>query len=288
MQHRPLFFLTLAISLFLVSCSSTPTTSPSEQHLADARNNFKSSDFSAALRNLDAAIKTSTDPQTLEQASILRVALLTAMADADWQLAEAYHQGGRQPAAQASVASFSKERSDYNNTARNRLMDAMQALMDQRGKLTNNPVVIQINFPGFTGGTDPTIAKIKTGVWVGDADRLAAEIQAERNALGRVLSAIAGAGDDPSKGQQVYSSGKADIDPRVYIIAVSGSFLDVGAMFEPRALNEPDHLRTVNMVVKGDLEVADKLLAAKPDKDLEARAKKMETECDKNLKKLGT
>jgi hypothetical protein len=30
-----------------------------------------------------------------------------------------------------------------------------------------------------------------------------------------------------------------------------------------------------------------KLLAAKPDKDLEARAKKMESECEKTLKKLG-
>jgi len=288
MRHRPLFLLVLAISLLLVACSNTPTTSPSEQHLADARNNFKSSDFSAALRNLDAAIKTANDPQTLEQASILRVALLTAMADADWQLAEAYHQGGRQPAAQSNIASFSKQRSDYNNTARNRLMDAMQALMDQRGKLNNDPVVILVIFPGFTGGTDPTIAKIKNGVWVGDSERLTAEIQAERNALGRVLSAIAGAGDDSSKGQQIYVSGKAEIDPRVYLVAVSGRFLDIGGMFEPRALNEPDHLRTVNTVVKGDLDVAEKLLASKPDKDLEARAKKMETDCDKTLKKLGT
>jgi hypothetical protein len=73
----------------------------------------------------------------------------------------------------------------------------------------------------------------------------------------------------------------------VYLIELSSSFLETGGIFEPRALNELQHVRTVNEVVKGNLEVTLKLLAAKPDKDLEARAKKMQAECEKRLKKLG-
>ena len=56
-------------------------------------------------------------------------------------------------------------------------------------------------------------------------------------------------------------------------------------MFEYRGLNFPDRLRTVNEVVIGkSLMLRKKLLDAKPDKDLEARVKKMRADCDKALK----
>ena len=179
-------------------------------------------------------------------------------------------------------------RADYNGVARSRLMDAMQSVMNQRSKLSGNPMPIEINFPGYTGGADPTVTKIKTGQWIPDADRVAAETRLSRNALARILSALAGAPQDPSKGQQLLSSGKVDIDPRVYLIELSNNFLQIGAMFDPHGVNEPDHLRIVYQVVRGNLDVAMKLLVAKPDKDLESRAKKMQADCDKTLKKLGS
>jgi len=287
MQHRLLSSLVNAIPLLLVACSGAPPMSISEQNLADARNSIKASDFNAALNRLDAAIKSAGDEPVGQQAAVLRVALVTALADGNKQMAEAYGLGAKQPAAQSHFALFNKTRSDYYSIARSRLMNAMQSVMDQRRKLTADPLPIEVNFPGFTGGTNPTATRIKNGQWVADADRLGAELQADRNALARILSALAGAGQDLTKGQQIFSSGKVDIDPRVYLIAVSSSFLEIGGLFQPRAFNEPDHLRTVNEVVRGNLEIALKLLAAKPDKDLEARAKKMQAECENTLKKLG-
>jgi hypothetical protein len=287
MQRRLLLSLVIVISLLLAACSGPPT-SPGERDLADARNNLKASDFNAALKNLDRAIKSAGDEPVGQQAIVLRVALVTALADTSKQMAEAYGLGAKEPAAQSHYGPFNRMRSDYYGMARSRLMDAMQSVIDRRGKLGGNPMPIEVSFPGFTGGTDPTVTRIKSGQWVTDADRFGAEVQVDRNALARILSALAGAGQDPNKGQQIFSSGKVDIDPRVYIIELSSSFLRIGGMFEPRALNEPDHLRTVNEVVRGNLEVALKLLAAKPDKDLEARAKKMQAECEKTLKKLGS
>jgi len=280
--------LVMAISLLLVACSGAPPTSVSEQHLADARNTLKASDFNAALNNLDNAIKSAGDEPAGQQAVVLRAALATALADANKQMAEAYGLGAKEPAAQSRFGTFNKARSDYYGIARSRLMDAMQSVMDQRRKLGANPLPIEVNFPGFTGGTDPTVTRIKSGQWVADADRFSAELQADRNALARTLSALAGAGQDLDKGQQIFSSGKADIDARVYLIELSSDFLQIGGMFQPRALNELDHLRTVNEVVRGNLEVALKLLTTKPDKDLEARAKKMQAECEYVLKKLGS
>jgi hypothetical protein len=287
MQHRLFLSLIIPISVLLTACSSGPSMSPGEQYLSDARSSLKSSDFNAALKNLDGTIKSAGDDPLGQQAAVLRVALMTALSDAGKQLAEAYALGAKEPSAQSRTGAFNKMRADYYGIARSRLMDAMQSVMDRRSKLSGNPMPIEVTFPGFTGGTDPTVTKIKSGQWIADADRVAAEAQLDRNALAGLLSALAGAGQDPNKGQQLFSSGKVDIDPRVYLLELSGSFLQIGSMFDPHGVNQPDQLRIVNQVVRGNLDVALKLLATKPDKDLEARVKKMQADCDKTLKKLG-
>lgn len=287
MHQRLLCALVTAICLLLVACSGGPPLSPGEKELLDAKNSLKSSDFNTTLSNLDSAMKSAGDRPPGQQAAVLRVVLLTALADGGKQMAEAYGIGAKEPAAQSRFGSFNKMRSDYYGIARARLMDAMQSVMNQRRSLSGNPLPIEVNFPGFTGGVDPTVAKIKSGQWVSEADRVGAETQVERNALAGILSALAGAGQDLTKGQQFFASGKGDIDPRVYLIELSSSFLQTGKMFEPRGVNEPARIRTVNEVVRGNLEIVQKLLAAKPDKDLEARAKTMQTECDKTLKKFG-
>ncbi len=280
MSHRPLFLLA-AVSVLLFACSSSTTTSETTP-IVDARNSFASSDFSAALRNLDKAIKTAPDDATREQAIVLRTALVTALADANKQMAEAYYIGAKQPVAQSHSGPFYEKRSDYYKTAQGYLMDAMQSVMDQRAKLTNTPMVVEVSFPGFTGN-NPGLVKIKNGQLVSDAEGLGSELQADRNAFAIVLSEIAGAGQDPNKGQQLYTSGKVTVDPRVYIIELSNSFLQSGAMFEYRGLNAPDRLATVNQVVRANLDIAQKLLDAKPDKELEARLKTLQLDCTKAL-----
>jgi hypothetical protein len=260
-----------------------PPTSQSDTSFTDARNNFKASDFKAALRNLDKVIKGSSDESQRQQAIVLRTVLVTALADANKQMAEAYYIGAKTPAGQSHSGSYYKMRSDYYNTARSFLMDGMQAVMDQRSKLGATPLVIEVTFPGFQG-TNAAMNKIKGGQLVSDNDQLSAEQQATRNALATVLSAIAGAPDDLNKGQQIYSN-KVEIDPRAYLIELSNSFYQSEAMFDWRGLNQPDKTRLVNDVVRGNLDIAQKMLTAKPDKDMQARVKKMLSDCDKADKK---
>lgn len=164
-------------------------------------------------------------------------------------------------------------RSDYYNTARAFPADGMQAVMDQRSKLGATPLVIELTFPGFQG-TNAAINKIKSGQPVSDNDQLSAERQAIRDVLATVLSAIAGAPDDLNKGQQIYSN-KVEIDPRAYLIDLSNNFYQSEVMFDWRGLNQPDKTRRVNDVVRGNLDIAQKTLTAKPGKDMQARVKKM-------------
>ena len=286
-QRPPRMFVLLVLCVFLAACSSTPPTTLGERQFGDAKNNLKSSDFKAALDNLNSAIKSTNDEALRQQAFVLRVALVTALANANEQMAEAYYNGAKQPLAHANTTGFYKMRSDYSNTARAFLMDAMQSVLDQRAKLGSTATPIEVAFPGFTGGDDPALAKIKNGDFVSDNERVNAELQLDRNCLAHVLAGFAGAGQDLNKGREIFAAGKVDVDPRVYIVVLSDEFLHIGAMFDTRWNNDADKFRIVNQVVRGNLDVATKLLAAKPDKDLEARVKKMQADCDKCLKKLG-
>jgi len=157
-------------------------------------------------------------------------------------------------------------------------------VMNQRSKLGGNTIPLEVAFPSFAGKI-PALTKVKAGQLISDSDRISAELQTDRNTLAVLLTAIAGAGQDPSKGQAAFSTGKVDVDPRVYLVEITNSFLQTRAMFESTGMNQPDRLRTVNDVVRGNLDVALKLLAAKPDKDLEARVNKMQADFEKPPKK---
>ena len=283
MRHRPWPVCVLTVGLLLLACSSAPPTPEGTKIYGDALVTMKKSDFDAALRNLDKAIKAAPDEVAKQKAVILRTALVTAQAEAYKQMAEAYYTGAKQPVAAGHSGGFYKQRSDYYSTGSSLLMDAMQSVMNQRAKLGDKAMPLEVGFPGFTG-TNPGMLKIKSGQLVGDSERVGAEQQADRDALAVVLASIAGAGQDPQKGKDVYASGSVEIDPRVYIIELSNSFLQSGAMYEVHGLNQPDKFKTVTDVVKANLEVATKLLAAKPDKDLEARVKKILADCDKGTK----
>jgi hypothetical protein len=286
MLRLPRLCCLLAFCVLLFGCSNAPKTSLGEQQFGDAKNSLKSSDFKAALNNLNGTIKNADNDALRQQAILLRVALVTALANSNEQMAEAYKAGAKMPLAYKNTTAFARMRSDYYTQARAYLMDAMQSVMDQRSKL-NGPVNVELAFPGFTGGVDAGLAKIKNGELIGDAERLGSEQQLVRNSLAQVLAGFAGAGQDLNKARDIFNAGKVDVDPRLYIVVLSDNFLHIGAMFDKPSLNDADKLRTVNQVVEGNLVVATKLLAAKPDKDMETHVKKMQADCDKCLKKLG-
>jgi hypothetical protein len=54
---------------------------------------------------------------------------------------------------------------------------------------------------------------------------------------------------------------------------------------DPAALELYRQMLQADDVVRGNLDIAQKMLAAKPDKDMQARAKKMLSDCDKADKK---
>lgn len=271
--------------LFLAGCAPpTPTT---QQYFNDAKKNLASMDYDAALTNLDRLTKAAGNEPLGQQAAVLRTALLLALANGTREMADAYGTGMKESPAERRRSQFLRMRADYYSIARVRFMNAMEAAMAQRGKLGQQGLPLEVPFPDFAGTPHGAVARIKGGYWVEDPDRYRAELEAVRNSLALVLAQLAGAGGDPHKGKAAFEKGGLQIDPRVYLLEMSDNFLRLSEIFERKALDDPRYHRTSLEITRDTLDVALKLLEAKPDKDLQERAKKTRVDCEKRLKALG-
>jgi len=277
----------IGVCLLLAGCGGEPPTPPTERYFADAKKNLDALDYDAALKNLDRLVKAAGDQPIGQQGFVVRTALLVALADGTKQMGDAYSTGMKQPYAQARQTQFVKMRADYYGIARVRLMNAMEAVMGQRAKLGEKSLPLDVRFPEYSGTAHPAVEKIKNGQVVEESDRYRAELESVRNALALVFAHITGAGDDVAKAHALFEKGALQIDPRVYLVQLSSDFLRLADIFGRQALDDPRYQRISLEVIRDNLDRALKLLEAKPDKDLEAQARKLKANCEKTLKTLG-
>jgi hypothetical protein len=274
----------LGVFLLFSSCGPPPAP-PAQQFFTDAKNNLQAMDYDAALKNLDRLIEAAGEEPLGKQGVILRTALYTAMADATKSMAEAYDEGWRKT--RVDHLQFQKMKLDYYGICRVRLMNAMESVMGQRSKL-GEPMTLDIAFPDYSGTEPVTVAMIRQGQYPQDEERFRAQREVERNALARALARVAGAGDDVAKGKAAFEKGSVQIDPRVYLLELSGAFHKLGDIFDRKALDDPRYRRITLEVVRDNSDIVLKMLESKPDKDLATRAKKLKADCVKELKKLGS
>ncbi|MCL4523502.1 MAG: hypothetical protein M1453_09310 [Acidobacteria bacterium] len=277
--------LLLFVCLLMLGCSGE-SSKPAALPYAAAKQNLTTLDYDAALKNLDKTIKAAPDEPDGKEAVIVRIALLTAMAQGSSEMAEAYRIGITKPGARTLTGAYTRMRSDYLGMSRVYLMDAMETVLKQRAKLGEAPLPLKIAFPDFSGSEPAAMDRIRNGMSVQDADRFRAELETSRNSMARLMAAMTGAGEDVHKGHAAFQMGAVEFDTRVYLMELTAAFYKLRAIFETKALDDSRYLRTTIEVVQGNLDVLDKLLAARPDKDLAARAKKLRADCAAALKKI--
>ncbi len=277
--------LLLFVCVFLLSCSGE-SSKPEAVPYAAAKENLTTLDFDAALKNLDKTIKAAPDEPDGKEAALVRIALLTALAEGSRDMADAYGKGVTQPSARMQTGPYTRMRSDYLGMSRVYLMDAMEAVMKQRTKLSDAPLSLKIAFPDFSGTEPAVMDRIRHGMSVQDSERVRTELENSRNNLARTMAALAGAGEDVHKGHTAFQTGSVQLDTRVFLLELSAAFFTMRDIFEAKALDDVRYLRTTIEVVQGNLDALDKLLAARPDKDMQARAKKLRADCDAAIKKI--
>jgi hypothetical protein len=277
--------LLLVVCLCVVACS-TESSTPTNLPYAAAKENLARLDYDAALKNLEKTIKADPNTPEAKQASILRIALLTSMAQGARDMADAYDTGLKQSAARNQSSLYTRMRSDYYGIARVYLMNAMETVLAQRPKLTADPLPLDAAFPEFSGLEPSPLDRIRHAMSVQESERVRAEVESSRNHMAGLLAALSGAGEDVHKGKGTFQKGPVPLDTRVYLLELSAAFYKLREIFEPKALDDVRYLRTTIEVVQGNLDALDQLLAVRPDKDMQARAKKLRTDCDAALKKI--
>ena len=285
MNSRLIVFPVLILCLCCSACSSTPTP-PGNKNFADAKTNLESSDFDGALRNLDRAITTAGGQPEAQQAELIRVALLISMAESDKKMADAFETGRSQPVASPRYGQLTQMRTDHFQLARAHLLNALEAVMKQRAKLGDKPMALILKFPDFSATENPVYAKVLKGMAVTGEEVVRLDPEFTRNALAMNLAGMVGAEGNVHKGREIFEKGNVEIDPRLYLIHVTESFHKLSEMFGPKNLDDAKYMKISLEVVRDNLDLASKLLVAKPDKDMEARIKKCREECAKQLKKL--
>jgi len=282
MQRRFSLLFLLGVFLLIDGCGPPPAP-PAQQFFTDAKANLQAMDYDAALKNLDRLIQAAGEQPLGQQGMILRTALYTAVAEGTKTMAEAYDQGWR--ATRVDHLQFQKMKLDYYGICRVRLMNAMESVMGQRNKL-GEPMTLEITFPDYSG-TDPvTLAMIQKGQYPRDDERFRTERELERNAMARTLARMVGAGEDVAKGKAAFEKGSAQIDPRVYLLELSGMFYKLSDIFDRKALDDPRYRGLSLEVARDNMDILLKMLESKHDKDMETRAKKLKADCEKEIKKL--
>lgn len=285
---RSSVFAALALSLCVVctACTSTPPAPTAEQYFAAVKNNLAAQNFEAGLKNLDRMIEAAGDEPLAQQGRMLRIALLTAIADGKKQMAEAYGQGRNERLARPHRAEFTKICADYYHDARDRLVPAMEAFLEQRGKLSEDPIPLEVPFPAISEGENGAIARIKSGLPVVDDSRYRAELQSINNALARIMTRLVGEEDNFQKAEEIFRQGGAQANPCCYLVEMSRMLMRVGEIFDREALDDSRFRRISYEIARDNIEAAIQLMGAQPDRLHLARAKRIKVECEKSLKAL--
>jgi hypothetical protein len=286
-RPRPLFAVLLILLLFN-ACSSEPPKPAATAGTTynDAKNNLKALDYEAARKNLDKTIKMAGTEPLAGDARVALIAMSFAEAHGARLLADAYDIGGRQPAAQAMTSQFRRTRTDYYTHARAHLLMAMEDFVKQRATLSDAALPVSIEFPEFAGNENPAVNRIREGTYVADNDKERAEREAIRNEMARLMARMTGAGDDVHKGHSTFQKGNVQLDPRLYQLAVAQQIIKLSEIYAYRALDDSRGKRTALEVARDTVDNVAKMLAAKPDKDIETQAKKLKADIEKELKKL--
>ncbi len=286
MRRSPFIVLVLALGVSCTACTTAPPPPTTGQYLTNVNSALAAQDYEATLKNLDRMIESSGDKELAQQGRVLRIAILTAMADAKKEMAEAYELGRKEFSARERQTDFLRVQADYYKGARERLIPAMEGFLQQRSTLEKDPIALDVSFPGFSESEPDAMGKIKRGLWVEDDDRSRAELESTRNALARILTRLVGAEDDLQKAQEIFQQGGVQVKPCSYLVEMSRALVQVGEIFDRGALGDSRYRRVSYEIARDNVELALELMGVQADKEELDRAKKLKAECDKSLKAL--
>ena len=237
-------------------------------------------------RALDSLAKLSKQENELaERARMLSIAVLGGMGESYREMGDAYMKGSTVVRTEAEKMRFRKMAMDYFGMARVRSLGYVEQFLPLLKKSDTKPFTVEARFPEVGAVENATVNKLQQGIWVGDEERYQAELDTLDLWVAKILCASASV-TDLNQGRALYQKGTVDLDPRGYFVAMARTMMDASALFMPKALDDSRLRRLFYEKADETLDTSMRLLKMQPDKALEARARKMKDDCQRELKRL--
>ncbi len=275
----------LAISsLMVVACGPTverPTGNAGVYE--DAKDMFKRNKFDRALEFAEGLDATPPNKFT-DRARVLRAVIFNGQIKAYKNLADSYTSAIDASKDPHHKAEFGQQRHDnllLGGTSALNLGEVAQHIL--QGGTLNRELSLEAAFPATEGPIEVRdLTRMSEGGWVEVEQQQAAAVDALNKGMDDSLAAALGG--DRSKARSTLAAGSVKLDQVEFSLYLCNALFDGAGFFDRKHIHDPGKYRTL-LSLTNDVAMATlDILKDKPDKDKEAKIKKIQDQVKSALK----
>lgn len=274
--------LVVVLTLLLGACSSSnaPAVGSPEWLWNAAKDTYTAGDLEKTCDNLYKIEKAGSNPY-VQRARAWRMLLLAGRGMARVELAQAYADGWK--ATRTEQTTYARQKNDNLLEAKRHAFD----LFEEYGAFAKDlasppqPVVLEFSFPQGSAAQVTEMDRVYKGMSVTDAMQATAQDKMVQRGVIRAIGSVLATEDDAAGAQTALKSGRAEVPPARFVLAVAVAFNRLSGTFDRKALNEPEKQK---LFQDRAVELSKKVLDMKPDADTEKAAKKLQADIEKAQK----
>lgn len=281
MSQRLAGIVLILCFLLLVACTTAPRGpakgSPEWLYQA-AQETFRLGEYEKTHQHLDKIEHAGANPY-LARASAWHLAMETGLVLGNQELIEAYDKGSFRAGPRKS--SFLSEKNDLLKEARRHALHLVDVYDHFVQAEADKPVTLEFPFPKGSGAPVADLERVYKSMW--PMDELRAQIHEKVVSRGMVrgVSATITGIDDSAGAQAALKSGRTEIPAAKFLLAIGQSLWKSRVIFDLKNLREPDKMKHFH---ERALDAAKRARQLKPETSVETAAKKLQEDCEKELK----
>jgi hypothetical protein len=272
-----LWILTLLLTLFLAACSSAPSPPKGANvDYQEAKVMFKQGNLDRALSLTDAMAAANTNSPGTLNARVLRAVIYSGRIDAYRELTDTYKKGAEVTTKAQSVASYNRRRSNALQYGSEAALNLGEVVM----QVTSKPdfpkeFTLDAPWPDVEGPqVIDAFARIRRGAWVPEDAQDSAGLDAQHNAIIRILGEVVGG--DRSKARTALEAGPVKLNGLDFALFLEKQMGEGVELFGPKYLANPGQLKTLCGAAERLYPPIETMLKENPDKAKEAKFKKLQ------------
>lgn len=270
-KWKKVFFAATWGAALLAACSGPIVARSPEALFALAQEQIGNANYYPATDTLARVAREAPKTELGRRARLLRITLLTGMARAFRDIAQAYLEGHQQAGAAAYSGQMRAIAMDYFGRSRGRSLEMIETLDALLREPLTEPVRLELSLPASTADSE-TLTRVRAGAWVDILELGPVEKEELAGAVVRMRAKLAGGADEAAPA-------------RVYL-GLAQEILELSSIFRPEALGDKRLLRLFHERAATAAALAAELSAKAGDRGLEEESRRLVAHCQDALKKL--